>query len=137
MPYHHLVLLSLKFGPSKRTVISFFPECYPYNRSVIILFPQVHIVFAHFALLIRSVVILVKISKAIDLINNYSFIESISSCKNLTQQSKSQNQILFPTEGNFLSCLRSSGKVLYNNVSQRRPNSKDTFLVTTLVKEEN
>ena len=136
MPYHHLVLLSLKFGPSKRTVISFFfSQSCPCNRSVIILGHQVHIFFAHFALLIRSVV--VKISKAIDLINNYSFIESISICKNLTEQSNSQNQILFPTEGNFLSCLRSSGKVLYNNVSQRRPNGKDTFLVTTLVREEN
>ena len=136
MPYHHLVLLSLKFGPRKRTVISFFSQSCPYNRSVIILGHQVHIFFAHFALLIRSVVILVKISKAIDLIN-YSFIESISICKNLTQQSKSQNEIIFPTEGKFLSCLRSSGKVLYNDVSQCRPNSKDTFLVTTLVREEN
>ena len=46
-------------------------------------------------------------------------------------------KLLFPTEGNFLSCLRSSEKVLYNNVPQGRPNSKDTFLVITLVREEN
>ena len=89
MPYHYLILLSPKFGPGKCTVISFFPQSCPYNRSVIILGQQVHIVFVHFALLIRSVVTLVKISKAIDLINNYCFIESISICKNLTQQSKS------------------------------------------------
>ena len=101
MPYHHLVLLSLKFGPSKRTVISFFSQSCPYNRSVIILGHQVHIFFAHFALLIRSVVILVKISKVIYLINNYSFIEKISICKNLTQQSNSQNQILFLTKEIF------------------------------------
>ena len=74
---------------------------------------QGNIFFPHFTLLLRSVVLLVKIKRAIDVINNYSFLENKSICKNLILQSDDQNKILFPTqtELSLLSAIRSKGFV--------------------------